>query len=105
GIDSQRAGDLDALFHSAGELAGELLTVVPQPDELQKALNHGRPAGAVQALDAKAEAHVILRGEPWKERGIGALEEDHSIAPGAGDGNAVEEQRPGGGRLEAGQDV
>ena len=47
GIDGQRAGDLDALFHPARELAGELLAIVPQPDQLQKALDYGRPAGAV----------------------------------------------------------
>ncbi len=112
GREKQGAGDRDPLLLAAGELGGEMVDAVAQPDPVEQhacALAHGRvaPLG-----DDRGQGHVLLRGERREQ--VEELEDEADVVAAqlgqllvveplvvaAGDGD-----RPGGRRFERPDDV
>ena len=58
-LDGERAGEADALLHAAGELVGELVGGVLEPDEAEDLLGALEPLRLRDALDLEPERDVV----------------------------------------------
>jgi hypothetical protein len=100
-IGGERAGQIDPLAHTAGQLAGVLVLLAREADQLHQLGDPG-PAPLVQPLlGLEAELDVGHDIAPRKERGL--LEDQRTVRSGPGYLFAVQLQPPGGHRGQSRQ--
>src|SRR5450756_1136795 len=79
GFISERAGNLNALFHSAGKLSRKLTTLSMQADHFQEPRRGRPPLIFGNAVQTKTEFDIVDSGKPRIKR-IVALENDATVS-------------------------